>query len=79
MKNGIESISLINTPRLATDCPQGSGWSRSLDLPPGLHQYKYIVDGEWLHDPSKPCQEDGKGNVNNVISVEQVLILILII
>jgi len=47
----------------------GDQWVASLELPPGSHTYKFIVDGEWLHDPSRPSREDEKGNVNNVILV----------
>jgi len=47
----------------------GSQWATTLELPPGSHSYKFIVDGEWLHDPSRPSQKDEKGNVNNVILV----------
>ena len=35
-----------------------------------MYYYKYVVDGEWLHDPKQECQEDGKGNINNVMRVE---------
>ena len=26
-------------------------WSVSVDLPPGKHTYRFIVDGEWCDDP----------------------------
>ena len=48
--------------------PRDSSWSLSLKLRPGCYQYKYIIDGEWIHDPSKAWQDDGKGNINNVIN-----------
>lgn len=28
------------------------GWKITLDLPPGIYQYRYIVDGEWIEDPT---------------------------
>merc|ERR1711909_195222 len=31
----------------------GDCWSCFIPLLPGTYQYKYIVDGVWLHDPSK--------------------------
>ena len=37
---------------------------------PGVYHYKYVVDGEWLHNPSHEFEEDGKGNINNVVRVE---------
>lgn len=27
------------------------GWKLSAKLPPGRYEYKFIVDGEWMHDP----------------------------
>ena len=44
-------------------------WQLTLNLGPGSYQYKYIVDGEWIHDPSRKCREDDMGNINNVITV----------
>ncbi|GJP46218.1 hypothetical protein CLOM_g5526, partial [Closterium sp. NIES-68] len=38
-------------------------------LPPGYHQYKFIVDGEWRHDESQPFMPDPLGNVNNWLLV----------
>ena len=48
----------------------GDFWAKSFVIPPGSYTYKYVVDGEWMHDPSKETVDDGKGNVNNVIHVE---------
>ena len=48
-------------------------WQLSLALPPGTYSYKYIIDGEWLHDPSRRWADDGHGNINNVITVESKL------
>ncbi len=46
------------------------GWSTTLELPPGKHYYKYIVDGEWMVDPQNPLKEqDGHGNLNSVLLV----------
>jgi hypothetical protein len=50
---------------------EGDGWVCRVDLDPGVYQYKFIVDGDWLLDPSNPDQaEDEAGNVNNVIEVK---------
>lgn len=35
------------------------------NLPPGYHQYKFIVDGEWRHDENQAFIQDPLGNVNN--------------
>ena len=48
----------------------GDFFAKSFVIPPGTYTYKYVVDGEWMHDPSKETVDDGKGNVNNVIHVE---------
>jgi len=31
--------------------------------------YKYVVDGNWVIDNSKPIEDDGKGNQNNYIDI----------
>jgi hypothetical protein len=50
---------------------EGDEWVCRLDLDPGVYTYKFIVDGNWLLDPSNPdTQEDEAGNVNNVIEVK---------
>jgi 1,4-alpha-glucan branching enzyme len=35
--------------------PQGSGMARTMYLPPGDYQYRFVVNGEWHSDPS--CTE----------------------
>jgi len=40
-------------------------------LPPGVYQYKFIVDGEWKYDPNQAAMHDEAGNVNNVIEVRE--------
>jgi hypothetical protein len=47
------------------------GWVCRIDLDPGVYQYKFVVDGDWLLDPSNSdTAEDEAGNVNNVIEVK---------
>lgn len=41
-----------------------------IDLQPGSHQYKFIVDGQWRHDHTAPTVLDNLGNVNNCITVQ---------
>lgn len=46
-------------------------WKVSLSLPPGIHQYRFFVDGEWRTDPA--CSEfvgNPFGGVNCVRKVE---------
>ena len=47
-------------------------YSCVVSLPPGYHQYKFIVDGEWRHDEAQACLPDPMGNVNNWIFVKSV-------
>ena len=45
-------------------------WTTSLEIPPGKHYYKYIVDGEWITDPShRLTQSDQRGNLNSVLLI----------
>jgi hypothetical protein len=41
-----------------------------LMLPPGIHQYKYIIDGRWSHSECAPVVKIGMHNVNNVVLVK---------
>lgn len=36
-------------------------------LPPGYHQYKFVVDGEWRHDEHQPYIAGNYGTVNTVL------------
>ncbi|XP_061696060.1 5'-AMP-activated protein kinase subunit beta-2 isoform X3 [Syngnathoides biaculeatus] len=42
-----------------------------LDLPEGEHQYKFFVDGQWLHDPSEALVTSQLGTINNLIQVKK--------
>eukprot|EP00123_Amoebidium_parasiticum_P001565 comp12686_c0_seq1/m.7778 comp12686_c0_seq1/g.7778 ORF comp12686_c0_seq1/g.7778 comp12686_c0_seq1/m.7778 type:complete len:229 (-) comp12686_c0_seq1:75-761(-) len=50
---------------------QADGRRHNLTLPlaPGTYQYKFVVNGEWLLDQSKPQERDGSGNLNNTITL----------
>lgn len=49
---------------------QGDHWTLSLQLNGGKHEYKFIVDGQWMTDPANPLkQKDRHGNVNSVLIV----------
>jgi hypothetical protein len=44
-----------------------NGFETKLKLPWGSKTaYKYIVDGNWVTDVSKPSESDGKNNINNI-------------
>ena len=51
-------------------------WSVRLSLPPGHHEYKFVVDGRWTCDPE--CSEDhicpncvanDAGSMNRVLEI----------
>lgn len=49
---------------------QDNRWVLALDLPPGKHYYKFIVDGKWITDPANPLKEqDHAGNMNSILLV----------
>lgn len=46
-------------------------WKITLPLKVGLHQYKFVVDGNWLEDPLNPNKtDDGLGGKNSVVEVK---------
>ncbi len=44
-------------------------WTVVLELSPGRHEFHFLVDGVWRHDPRLPSVEDGLGGRNNVLVV----------
>jgi len=47
---------------------EGDEWICRIDLEPGYHTYKFIVDGNWVLDPDNPNTVlDDAGNTNNVL------------
>ena len=52
------------------DNPDSGHYQAALRLPPGRHEYKFVITGEWLVDPKCPvCVENGQGAANSVIIV----------
>ncbi|MDP6528586.1 MAG: alpha-amylase family glycosyl hydrolase [Gemmatimonadota bacterium] len=46
-------------------------WTTTLLLPPGRHQYKFVVDGNWITDESADAfSDDGFGGQNSIIEVD---------
>lgn len=46
------------------------GWLLRLDLLPARYEYKFIVDGEWIHDPENPeMVMNEHGTFNSVLSI----------
>jgi Glycogen recognition site of AMP-activated protein kinase/Domain of unknown function (DUF3471) len=48
---------------------EGDEWVCRIDLEPGKHAYKFIVDGNWLLDPANPATEDDDYGVKNSVIV----------
>lgn len=42
-----------------------------IDLPEGEHQYKFLVDGEWKHDPGVRIIDNTMGSKNNLVTVKK--------
>ena len=49
----------------------GESWVTHQVLSPGTYEYKFIIDGNWFYDVRKPTTNDGFGNHNNVITVNE--------
>ncbi|XP_017370695.1 5'-AMP-activated protein kinase subunit beta-2 isoform X3 [Cebus imitator] len=55
----------------ACPTPSHNDFVAILDLPEGEHQYKFFVDGQWVHDPSEPVVTSQLGTINNLIHVKK--------
>ena len=49
----------------------GAGrWARKLVLPPGIYEYRFVVDGKWMSDPTAAeTALNPFGQVNSVVKV----------
>eukprot|EP00004_Rigifila_ramosa_P018508 TRINITY_DN4611_c0_g1_i1.p1 TRINITY_DN4611_c0_g1~~TRINITY_DN4611_c0_g1_i1.p1 ORF type:complete len:224 (+),score=37.70 TRINITY_DN4611_c0_g1_i1:61-672(+) len=47
----------------------GQDFATIINLPPGLHHYKFVVDDDWSHAPEQNTVADSNGNTTNVIEV----------
>jgi chromosome partitioning protein len=46
-------------------------WVAIANLDPGVYQYKFVVDGEWQHDPENPVSvDDSHSGTNSVVVVK---------
>lgn len=50
------------------ECFGDSDWRLLIDLPEGVYEYKYLVDGDWCLDSTTETV-DTDGNLNHIISV----------
>jgi hypothetical protein len=59
---------------IALEDLRGTGiWTGDIALPPGVHQYTFVVNGsEWVPDPSAVLQvDDGFGQLNSIVVVPE--------
>ncbi|XP_064600115.1 5'-AMP-activated protein kinase subunit beta-2-like isoform X2 [Liolophura sinensis] len=42
-----------------------------IDLPEGDHQYKFYVDGQWVHNAAEPTATNDLGTLNNIVKVKK--------
>lgn len=54
--------------------PLGEGrWVKELSLPPGRHEYRLVVDGQWICDPAAAEKVPNPfGSMNAVLNVSSV-------
>lgn len=51
-----------------------NGWNLTLQVPPGVYEYKFIVDGKWIEDPNNPSKVRNEFNgYNSVLSIEKIV------
>jgi 1,4-alpha-glucan branching enzyme len=47
-------------------------WSRMMMLEPGRYEYKFLVDGDWWHDPKNDQNIANEfGSLNSVLNVKK--------
>jgi len=46
-------------------------WNKTVVIPPGRYEYKFLVDSEWWHDPkNQDVCYNNHGTLNSVIIVD---------
>ena len=48
----------------------GQEFYQILEIPKGVHEYKFLVDGDWKFSHEQPVLQDTSGNVNNVVDIQ---------
>ena len=49
---------------------RGNTWTAIATMAEGEHEYKFIVDGQWMLDPDAPRRSNNIGSENSVIRVD---------
>ncbi|MGO8928991.1 MAG: glycogen-binding domain-containing protein [Limisphaerales bacterium] len=48
----------------------GGTWNAMVWLPAGRYEYRFVVDGQWMSDPSaRECVQNAFGSTNSVLVV----------
>ncbi|NEN23703.1 hypothetical protein G3O08_09345 [Cryomorpha ignava] len=47
-----------------------SGWELHYALAPGMYEYKYVVDNEWILDPNNPYRVERNEGFNSLICIK---------
>ena len=48
------------------------GWELTLQIKPGVYQYRFIVDGQWMEDPHNPHKTENEfDEYNSVIDIKE--------
>lgn len=64
--NGWNAADLLMTPG------DGGLWKATIDLAPGRHEYKFVVDGQWKEDPDNAEKvTDPFGGSNSLVTVSE--------
>jgi hypothetical protein len=72
---GVSTVRLAGTftdwePRHALYESAPGVWTVTVALPPGVHDYAFVVDGQqWMPDPHAPTVDDGFGGRNSRIAL----------
>ena len=77
VRSGARSVCVVGdfngwSPERTPLSDDGTGvWSAMVPLPPGQHQYQFVVDGAtWVEDPVAPeFRSDGFGSRNSVLRI----------
>jgi 1,4-alpha-glucan branching enzyme len=49
-------------------------WEKRLVVPVGRHEYKFVVDGNWVHDPdARENVRNSFGSFNSVLEVQALI------
>ncbi|KAF1970068.1 hypothetical protein BU23DRAFT_220787 [Bimuria novae-zelandiae CBS 107.79] len=51
---------------------EGGIFKKTVELPKAKHQYKFVVNGNWVTNASAPKEDDGSGNYNNVLTPDDI-------